>query len=810
MFDEREYQTVVLGALLHDIGKLLQRGSFGSLDIQGQHPKVSADFITVCASYFQHVTYPDLLKTLVQRHHENARAFPQDLLVQGIADPHTRTLAALVSLADNLSSAERGQRLEQWQDFKFTPLAAVLRRVRGPGTADSSGHQEMLHFHARPLASPDDAAFRGIFPEPFPQYATGELNTLLTAFGPEFRRLFDRVDTTQFAVVLGHLLNILQKYAWCIPSNTQETYPDVSLYDHLRGTAAIATCLYRFHAATGSLQEAALRDTTVQRFCLIAGDLSGIQRYIFDITTIGEGGVARRLRARSLYVQLLTEVAAQRLLHAAGLPLVNLVMASGGKFYILAPNIPDVHTAVAETRREIEAWLLQEFNGEIALNLELEAFGDEGFRTTQAGATGFGRVLRQLHSRLATRKLRPLSAQAIDNGWRPERLVVPRTYAGEEACASCRRLPRRADGVCEQCARDREIGARLPETRYIAFFSDAGTSEVRALGHSLSLREQPPQPQEAPYFVLQINDPSFDATARYPAQLRYLTTYVPKADGSLLTFSEIAQRSRGRPLLAFLKADVDRLGEVFAFGLRRDPPEYDLDTISRTVTVSRQLDWFFAGWVQRLVRADFSDCYAVFSGGDDLFLVGPWDQVLALAQQVRADFQAYTGNAGLTLSAGILITRPDYPIARAADDVEAALKRAKAEGRDRLAVLGDCLTWETWRQVSTLWQRFVEAGELERTTSAFLYSLLDYAAMWRDYAQNGNVLGLRFQPLLAYNLARNLDPGQTPELFAWAEGLTRLRPADQSQTWMLHHLGLITQLLILSSRGRTDHDNTTV
>jgi len=39
--ERKEYQTVVLAALLHDIGKALMRGDFGSgLRIEGQHPQV--------------------------------------------------------------------------------------------------------------------------------------------------------------------------------------------------------------------------------------------------------------------------------------------------------------------------------------------------------------------------------------------------------------------------------------------------------------------------------------------------------------------------------------------------------------------------------------------------------------------------------------------------------------------------------------------------------------------------------------------------------------------------------------------------
>ncbi|MGQ9595696.1 MAG: type III-A CRISPR-associated protein Cas10/Csm1, partial [Anaerolineae bacterium] len=346
MADAREFQTVVLAALLHDVGKLLQRGSFGALDVKGPHPQVSADFVSAFRPLFESVADTDVLATLVRRHHENESRFARDLLVQGIEDPHVRTLASLVSLSDNLSSSERGQRTEQWQDFKFVPLAPVLPRLRtvgGEATADIGAR-----LHARPAPSPGDDDMPGIFPDGFREYAKGEMNSLLQAFGARFRALAANLDKSRFDTVISHLLSLFRAYGSCIPSNTQEEYPDVSLAEHLTGTAAIAACIYRFHAETGSLTEEAVRTSDAKRFLLVAGDLSGIQRYIFDIATQGAGGVARRLRARSFYVQLIAEVAALSVLDRLSLPVTNEIMTAGGRFYLLVPNLQSASRGIEE------------------------------------------------------------------------------------------------------------------------------------------------------------------------------------------------------------------------------------------------------------------------------------------------------------------------------------------------------------------------------------------------------------------------------------------------------------------------------
>jgi CRISPR-associated protein Csm1 len=69
-FDNSEYRTVVLGGLLHDVGKLLQRGTFGAIDIKGKHPAISANFVSAFTDVFSQICDVSLLQILVQKHHE--------------------------------------------------------------------------------------------------------------------------------------------------------------------------------------------------------------------------------------------------------------------------------------------------------------------------------------------------------------------------------------------------------------------------------------------------------------------------------------------------------------------------------------------------------------------------------------------------------------------------------------------------------------------------------------------------------------------------------------------------------------------
>ncbi|MBA7660696.1 CRISPR system single-strand-specific deoxyribonuclease Cas10/Csm1 (subtype III-A) [subsurface metagenome] len=804
----KEYQTVLLAALLHDVGKLLGRGHFALLD-KGQHPRFSAEFVGAFQEIFSQVSDVSLLRELVQRHHESKEYFSSEFLVQSIEDKHVRTLATLVSKADNLSSSERGTRSEQWQDYRETPLASVLERVNRVGDASPQ-----LRYHARPLCP--TASVDVIFPDKITAYAQGELNRHIKEFGEDFRNLFQdstlgAVDTTDFDCLISHVFNVLYKYTWCIPSNTQETVPDVSLCDHLKTTAAIASCLYLYHSHMQTLDEHELDRTDVNRFCLAVGDLSGIQRYIFDIATIGAGGgIARRLRSRSLYVQLCAEVAAHLILRRLNLPIViHTVMNSGGRFYLLLPNLPETSTVLGEIQRTVDTWFLRELNGELALNLACVQFGDDGFKAGEHGESGFGKIVEAVNLALNSRK-RNIFAEAlhVSGHWAEDSFKIDASYEGRDACRSCKKFPQTEgeEGFCSHCQLDREIGAILPDAKYLAFF-DSQAGKIPVLGHSVEVWESPPPSlgDNSRYLVMKLNDSDLANIARYPAVSKYIAKFVAKADNceicreadsTIATFDCIAQRSDGEELLGFLKADVDRLGESFIFGLKRETAS--VDTISRVSTLSRMLDLFFSGWIEHLM-AESGDFYTVFSGGDDLFLVGPWDKILDIAEKIRVDFAEFTGNPSLTISAGVAIARHNYPIASAAQAADDAMKVSKERGGDRVTVLRTTLTWPDWTKMKAEWVRLRPL--VREAPSAFLYSLLRFAAMWRRYKVDDDTLGLRLRPLLAYSISRNLDPKKTPELCQWADRLLAIRPGDKEHEVILDNLGLIASLLIYSKRG---------
>ena len=68
----------------------------------------------------------------------------------------------------------------------------------------------------------------------------------------------------------------------------------------------------------------------------------------------------------------------------------------------------------------------------------------------------------------------------------------------------------------------------------------------------------------------------------------------------------------------------------------------------------------------------------VYSGGDDVFLLGAWDHVIEAVLRIRNRFAGFTAGA-LTLSAGIALFDAHYPIRAAAEETAVLEQRAKSE-----------------------------------------------------------------------------------------------------------------------------------
>ncbi|MCB0184385.1 MAG: type III-A CRISPR-associated protein Cas10/Csm1 [Caldilineaceae bacterium] len=651
--DPTAYHLVTLAGLMHDLGKLVrtqqldrqQRQPYGRANRrQGHHAADGVNFLAHIGAD-QHPGWP-LLDDIIRHHHPDPD--------RDSWQPDNRPYGQIVHMADIFSSYER---VEVTRDSTDRPqLESIFRQVTSVYT------------------TPDPQYYRATALEPssaFPQTQTpsfARFNDLVDQLEDDLRQLFANVTAPDHLTVA--VTELMAQYATATNAD-KRTFPfDVSLFDHLTTTAAIAASLYLYHAANDTWSDAALEDQETDKFLLIGCDLSGIQAYLYEIAQIGSGGVAKRLRARSFYLTALLDVIAFRLCQElvadldVTLPLNCVVVKSGGRFLLLAPNLPGVHAQLAAIDRDVNQWLRTETHGDLACYFTAKPLAGRDFITEHAladtgenppGASSITRRIDEVYQALNQAKQRryyDLLYADDPNLWqdvfvqRAPNVHYPPgdgvTRGG--ACRSCRKLPvdpavtaaRAARGdptpLCRRCAEDITLGRRLLDVRYLAY----RRGDAPAAADRLHLRFFTGQHRytlalaataaaltdfDAAYVEHLSLDPQCFAASTdyaadlagarrtgylYPVRRRRLANYVPAVADDIVPFDDLAQRV-GRPELA---AQVEpRLGvlkmDVDQLGLLIAEGLGRVTSISRVATFSRMLDLFFSGWIDVKLRRPY-------------------------------------------------------------------------------------------------------------------------------------------------------------------------------------------------------------
>lgn len=526
-----------------------------------------------------------------------------------------------------------------------------------------------------------------------------------------FIKDFENLKGLKYDDFLLSLNSLLERYWWCIPSATNVD-ADISLYQHSKTTAAFAATLYRYHQENQTENEVSLKKSDEEKFMFINGDISGIQKYIFDLKTTEDN--AKLLRAKSFQLWALGELLSQYITKKIEVSYANIMTSAGGKFIVLLPNTEKAKKLLSQIQLEIEEYFLKEFAGKLAVIISegktascndlqndnvqnlINKIGDEA---DIAKSKKMQKVLR-MHGSVLEKQYEELQK----NGECPKCGVFAAKENGEE---------------CTHCAVLTEIGRKLVKSANVVLNSDKLLSFEKMI--HLSKDKQDCE------FSYSINE--------YKAgkPLMYLPYVAPKNDdGALLTFEDIANRSKGNNKLAMFKADIDNLGLIFSQSLGKRM------SFSRYADLSHMLHYFFSSFYAWFVESSpeyKKKIYTVFSGGDDLCILGSWDVVMDFALQFRKKLAEFTNNnPSVTISGGIALVNSKVPVRNIADEAEELLEKSKGKtGKNAITVFGTTVTWEEYEQCLKDGKFLQEQLELNKTDSkkgvstGIIYKFLDFA-----------------------------------------------------------------------------------
>lgn len=762
--DNDEYKCTQMASVLHDIGKFSQRigkshrfkyniwkkGDFGA------HSKWSASFI-------REIGLNERIEYLALSHHKPA-------LLSG--NDRDTFLARLISRADIYSCKER-EDLEEGDARRpiEEPLVSLFSRLK----LGQNNNTEECYY---PLKKLDLKELP--FPTRSKKDAIGGKN-----LQPNYIRLweefFSEIKRIKYikSVSIGTIYYLLKKYTCFIPSAAHEDYPDIALFDHLKTTTAIAACMYRYITEKGDRQ---ISDKA-KYFTMISGDISGIQNFIYDVSSPQSvrRGMAKRLRGRSFYTNLLNENLAMIIIDRLELTDANILWCGGGHFLIVAPNTDETKKILDEYERDVNEFLFNNHGDKLYLSLirkEVSGKDLDNFVSLKENMVYDN-----------ARKVRQQHIQNLDMVFQEEKSTP------SDVCKICGSASN--EGVCIECITHEDIGDKITRADYIVRVVTKDESSknefdifVLNVGYLISKKEDLLEKIERIHklslkiHISTLNNTDFldsdiigkleEKNIQASFGFSFFGNATPYHDRyGALDFEHIAKISRGTKKLGVLKMNVDNVEKLFETGLNNT-------SISRISTMSSLLDIFMSGYVNEVIKEYYvlpdvcPECrvkvdeieltfqednikvyrekekegnvenvckkcaekkipilYIGYSGGDDLLVIGPWDMVVKFSKDIRDRFKRYTCmNKDINISAGIFMCGPKFPIDRAVHIVDDMLKESKTLGKDMISIFGETVKWESfdrfkgYDELLQFADRLESLVETKKVSRGFVYSLL--------------------------------------------------------------------------------------
>ncbi len=736
-------EHIYLAALLHDVGKIGQRAINerpSDTDLEFLCPKAEGGFYT-----HLHVWWTQKFFELIGNI-GNELNWEE---IQRLAKLHHKPndyLTGLISYADRLSSAvDRNYgKDEQRKDFRSVNLMSILSRVLD--------NPNLVYFDLVPLSS------ENVYPTKHSNTANAEkYKTLWNGLLNDFKKLkisgqdgFDNFDFT--------LLNILRRYMWAVPADTQ-SLADISLFEHSKTTAALAVSTFDFcQKYTEKCQISGswlYIDKNVFPYALVGIDISGIQDFIYNIIS---NKAAKSLKGRSFYLELLTLSLIEKFKDIFQAFNGQIIYSSGGKFYALVANI-DIRQKIEEFQLQVDRQLWQEHREKLAVLVDAIEFNFDPQNKRSIYIKGkelpvdVAKLWAYLTVAINEKKNRKFFYVINSDNQEDFNLFKPKIiYGNTEVCSvtgieldekNRTTLDEHSDVPVSLLVRKQvDLGTALKSARWLIYSKkpinqqfDASIKVLDTYFYLTSI-DMPPF-TEVKYKALIFNNAEEFLDDYQPGNgygyIFYAGNKVPAyktCNGEREKTTDqltLANDGKSHTMLGVLRMDVDDLGAIFAQGLPSDQRSF-----SAMSTLSFLLNLFFTKYLSEHRQKNDKDknyrdwVNILYAGGDDLFIYGRWWEVLEFAQVVRQQFRQFTGNDSLTISAGLVFTHGKFPISKAAQLAQEAEDKAKEGNKNAITFFGRRVAWTDFEEVKNYKTNLVNFINAKFISKGFLQRMIEF------------------------------------------------------------------------------------
>ena len=464
---------------------------------------------------------------------------------------------------------------------------------------------------------------------------------------------------------------------------------DISLFDYTKLASAFAAAIYRNLPPNDVSAFEGLRQK--ETFLLVSGDVSGIQQFIYTITT---KGALKSLRGRSFYLEILIENIVDEILSNNGLNRTCLLYTGGGHFYMLLPNTEEIRHFIDDFENQLNGWFLKEFGTRLYIAIGCTPCCSNEFMAESKG--GAGLAYRRVSSVIAEKKIHRYNKEQLLALFNPDS-DVNSIGDGQRECGLChtsalklkKYQPDSDTMACPNCRNLFKLGEKILKGDVLIVSDKSFENAMPVPGFNRKLYLN----------AMSLNDSNgFNYIRRYIKNGKcsnekdisilfadHVARYDKEWDkkDTVVEFEELSARSGGSEestsikRLGILRADVDNLGAAFMSGFSGKDA-----ILTRSVSLSRQLSIFFKCYVNQICHGNVAglngvhnskfmlfeknkkidrDVHIIYSGGDDMFIAGSWDDLIEVVTDIRKKFSEFTNNK-LSFSAGIGIFNDKTPV----------------------------------------------------------------------------------------------------------------------------------------------------
>ena len=273
-----------------------------------------------------------------------------------------------------------------------------------------------------------------------------------------YQELTEQLTGLQFSPAQANaLLGLLESQCSGLPASTaRDEDRDISLYDQLKLTSALAACVseYLQQADAFSLLDTPAELRREPAFLLYTADFSRIQRFIYTVHT---EGALRSLRSRSFFLELLMEHYMDELLDGCGLTRTNIIYSGGGHCYLLLPSTAAVQQTLADWNRAFNGWLNEQFGVQLFLANGWTPCSANDLCNVPAEASPYKALFRRVNAIAEQHKQHPYDAAALRALNRVQ--AIP---DGTRECKVCGNSAQvNAEGLCPCCNRFANLSAQI-------------------------------------------------------------------------------------------------------------------------------------------------------------------------------------------------------------------------------------------------------------------------------------------------------------------------------------------------------------